>query len=62
MSLTRDLGFDPAKMMHFFNDMEELYPGASLEDWFRNHSASGQDTIESVAFYLLRTLPSVTAE
>jgi hypothetical protein len=62
MSLTRDLRFDPAKLMRFFSRLEELYAGLALEDWFVAHCADGRDTIGSVVRYIADTLPLAAAE
>jgi acyl carrier protein len=62
MSLAHDLDFDSVKLMQFFAGVEDLYPGIALEDWFIEHSSSGQDTIRSVVSYLSRFLNHRTAE
>lgn len=56
MSLTQDLGFDTVKLVNFFADVEELYPGVSLERWFSEHASSGKDTLDSAVSYVLKTL------
>lgn len=62
MSLVRDLGFDSIRLMQFFAGVENLHPGVALEDWFIEHSSSGQDTIRSVVSHLCRFLNHRPAE
>jgi acyl carrier protein len=54
MSLAHDLAFDSVKLVQFFAGVETLFPGIALEDWFIEHSSSGQDTIRNVVAYLAR--------
>jgi acyl carrier protein len=56
MSLAHDLEFDSVRLVQFFAGVENLFPGVALEDWFIEHSSSGQDTILNVVCYLSRFL------
>jgi len=56
VSLTRTLAFDSLKLVQFFAGIEQLYPGAALEDWFVEHSTEGQDTVGSAVAYMTRFL------